>query len=105
MKLPAFRNLPVIVKEVFCRVGMDWRGKGLFINALNGLDSEIAEAVTKELKISRQDLHDITCFIESLDKLSVTGDHYLAAKILKLKIRITIEDCELIDDIPTEPES
>ncbi len=107
MKPPKSKDLPVIVKELFCRVGQDWIGKCLFIGKLTSLDSEIAYAVAKELNISPEDLHSLTCSIETrgiktLKKSSITGDDYLARKILKLKIRVTIEECELIDDLPVE---
>lgn len=105
VELPTFKNLRVIVKEVFCRVGQDWHHEQLFINMLRGLDSEIAYMAAEELKISPKDLHDLTCAIKEIDKTSMTGDSYIAKKVLKLKVRITIEECELIDDLPAEPKN
>ncbi len=104
MKPPVFKDSPVIVKELFCRVGQDWQSKSLFIGSLKSLDSEIAYVAAKELKISNDDLHRLTCVFKDNRKSKITGDSYLASKLLKLKVRVTVEECELIDDIPTESE-
>ena len=50
-----------IVKEVFCRVGMDWFSNKLFIGELKGIDSEIAYAAAKKIGLYPQDLHGATC--------------------------------------------
>jgi len=103
---PKFRELPVIVKEVFCRVGKDHRGGALFLSGadLGSIDTEIAYLAAKKLKLHGTDLHDLTCAIKTLSNAerpvkSITGQEHLAEKVLQLKIRITIEQCDLIDDI------
>lgn len=91
-------ELRVIEKEVTCRVGQDWHTKELFIGELMGLHREITYLACEELKVSSRDLHDLTCSVVDMDKLSATGDHYLAKKVLRLKVKVILEDCRLEDD-------
>lgn len=99
------RQLPVIEKEIICNVGQNWQSKELFIGELKGLDSEVAHLVAKELHIDPTTLHNLTCIIiNGYTKSGITNECYLVNKLLKLKVKIVIEQCELIDDVPAEPE-
>lgn len=90
--------MKTIRKDILCRVGMDYHGGYLFIGELKGLDEEIANQVAKELNIEHKELHDKTCVIKKSGVQSISGDSYLAEKVLRLKLTITIEKCELVDD-------
>ena len=90
----------VIEKELFCRVGKDWHTGGLFVRNLWDINHQIACKAAEILGINPHDLHNLTCVIEKFDRRSITGDDYLAKKALKLKFKVIIEECELVDDIP-----
>ena len=92
-----------IEKELYCRVGLAYDTGRLFIRKLYGLDGEIAYEVCDMLKITPSKLHELTCAVKETDKISITGDKYLADKVLRLKLRVIIEECELIDDMEQKP--
>ncbi len=95
-----------IVKELTCSVGQDYVSKDLFIGELMGVSSEIAHLVADELHVHSESLHSLTCSIKTFhQKSGITGASYLVNKLLKLKIRLTVEECELIDDVPAESEA
>ncbi len=91
---------PDIIKTIECRVGRDFRTHILFINELENLSGEIAEAIAKKLKIAPEELHGLTANLTDLRKKSKYGggNHGLTSKILKLKLKISIENCELAND-------
>ncbi len=98
------KKVPMIEKEYICRVGEDWQDKCLFINALDDLKYEIPLLVSKELNLEPHDLHNLTVSIKKFNTPSVVGDNKLTEKVLKLKLRITLEECELIDDFSPKKE-
>ncbi|MDP3792928.1 MAG: hypothetical protein Q8Q89_04355 [bacterium] len=96
---PEAKQLPTINKKLLCKVGIDWYDKKLFIGDLKGVDSEIAHLVAKELNVNPKDLHDLTCDIKDNKRSGITGADHLSSKVLKLKLKIVIEECELVDDV------
>ena len=90
--------MKVLQKNVLCRVGRDHNSGALFISKLRGLDEEIADQVFKELSINPEWLHDKTCTIKKSGSPSISGDDYLAEKIIRLEVAIVVAKCELIDD-------
>lgn len=88
-----------IKKEFFCRLGQDWRSGKPFIGELMGLPFEIGELVSNELGKPVSELHTLTCGVVKSGKKSITGENGLARKVLKLKIKVVLEECELVDDV------
>lgn len=98
---------PDITKTVQCRVGRDYRAKVLFINELQGLDTQIANLAAEKLKIPHDELHSLTASLINLHKKSKYGggNHGLTKKVLNLTVTVKITHCELIDDgIETDEE-
>ncbi len=71
-----------------------------FINELDDLNEKIVEVIARKLKIAPEELHGLTANLTDLRKKSKYGggNHGLTSKILKLKLKISIENCELADD-------
>jgi hypothetical protein len=98
--------MEIIQKELFCRIGKDYQTGVLFIGGLgiNNLDMKIADLVRQRLGLNPKELHDKTTNIKKFDAHSITGDDYLAEKVVKLKfaVVIAIEECKLVDDMTIE---
>ncbi len=98
--------MEIIQKEVFCRIGRDSMSHDLFIVGLgiNEMDEKIANLVCQKLNMSPKELHEKTCNIKKIYTPSIAGDNDLAEKVVRLKfaIAISVEDCEIIDDISKE---
>ena len=90
--------MQIIKKQIICRVGMDWHSGRVFISELRGLEDKIVKAICKDLKTNSQELHDKTCGVKKFRVKSITGDDYLAEKVLKFNIVVTVGKCELADD-------
>ena len=87
-----------ITKEFYCRLGRDWMSGRAFIRAMD-LEGEIIRSICDDiLRKSPGKVHDLTCIVKAY-KQSITGDNYLAKKVLKVKLRVIIEEAELIDDV------
>jgi len=95
--------MEIIQREVFCRIGRDMRTGKLFIENLgiDDLDKKITDLVCKRLKMDSKKLYKKTRKIIKFNTLSIAGDDYLAEKVVRLKfvITISVEECELIDDM------
>lgn len=89
-------------KEVFCSVSRNYCGPREFRIILPELilGSEIVNSISQQIGLSPQELECLTLRIKKCLAGSLTGDKHLLEKVLKLKIRLTIEECELVDDKP-----
>ncbi len=86
-------------KELVCRVAKNYGySGGLLITELDRLGKEVADLVGQILNLSPDELQNLTCAIQKRNVESISGDKYIAKKLLKLKFSVVIEECELIDD-------
>jgi hypothetical protein len=67
---------------------------------LPNLDSEMALALQQLCRPlpAGKSLTDLTCNIVHLRKRSITGDDYLAEKVIKYKVTVIVE-AQLVDDV------
>jgi hypothetical protein len=59
--------MEVIQKEIICRLNKDYRTGVLAINALHGLDEEIAHSACRQLNVKPTEIHDKTTIIKKFD--------------------------------------
>lgn len=95
-----------IKKEGFFRVGMEcgYLNSCLYIDKL-GLEKDIANRVRQSLNLKYFELCDITSDIRKFlpsGRFSIAGGNYLSEKVLRLKLKIIIEEYELVDDAVRE---
>lgn len=87
-----------ITKEFYCRLGRESMSGRTFIREMN-LEGEVIRSICNDiLRKSPSEVHNLTCVVKAF-KQSITGDNYLAKKVLKVKLRVIIEEAELIDDV------
>lgn len=95
-----------IKKEGFFRVGMEcgYLNPCLYINKL-GLEKDIAIRVWRSSNLGYCEFCDITSDIRERlpeGRSSIAGGNYLSEKVLRLKLKIIIEEYELVDDAVRE---
>jgi hypothetical protein len=91
----------IIEGTFLTRVGKDFHTGRLFWSGENGLyfiENEILNSACDILSISPDQLHNDTCGIISLKRSKITNDHHITKKVLKVMIRVIIEDIKLVDD-------